>query len=121
VPLLVVLKFNFVFFLGFFCAVYWQVFALQNWAWFLVTGNSYSLPCLWLLVPYLVSLSLFTCQLLLSSAKRKNRAFVTVLVLYRCFLLGFFIRAVLRIKFIELGYSCLKVRAWQSFSLCFRA
>jgi len=45
----------------------------------------------------------FACEFLLASAKRKNRAFVTVLVLRRCFFLGFFIRAVLRIKFIELG------------------
>jgi len=62
----------------------------------------------------------FACEFLLTSAKRKNRAFVTVLVLCRCFLLEFFIRAVLRNKFIELGYSCLKVRAWLSFSLCLK-
>jgi len=62
----------------------------------------------------------FACEFLLASAKKKNRAFVTVLVLCRCFLLEFFIRAVLRNKFIELGYSCLKVRAWLSFSLCFK-
>jgi len=85
-----------------------------------VTGNSYSQPCFWLLAPFLVSERLFASWLLLSSVKRKKRAFVTVLVLFRCFLFGFFIRAVLRNKLIELGYSCLKVRAWLSFSLCFK-
>jgi len=62
----------------------------------------------------------FACELLLTSAKRKNRAFVTVFVLCRYFLLEFFIRAVLGKKFIELGYSCPKFRAWLSFPLCFR-
>jgi len=47
---------------------------------------------------------IFACEFLLTSAKRKNRAFVTVLVLCCCFLVGYFIRAVLRNKFVELGY-----------------
>jgi len=41
---------EFCFLFGFSCAVYWQVFALQNWAWFFIAGNSYSLLCFWLLV-----------------------------------------------------------------------
>jgi len=121
VPLLVVLKFNFVFFLT--SPVLFIGKSSLN-----ITGRSSFLQAKLISSALLVAgaCSSFSevnlaCEFLLTSAKRKNRAFVTVLVLCRCFLLEFFIRAVLRNKFIELGHSCPKYRALLSFSLCFRA
>jgi len=120
VSLLIVLRLNFSFIFGFCCAVYWQVFALHCWARFLVTSDSYSLQCFWLLVFFsgFIEFSRFLASLVIS--KKEKPSLCNSLVLYGCFLFGFFIHAVLRVKFIELGYSCLNLRAWQSFSLCFK-
>jgi len=120
VPLLVVLRLNFAFFSASPVLFIGKSLLCKTgrgslWQAIVIACRAFGYWCF-----FLVSLSLLTSEFFLSSAKRKNRAFVTVLVLCRCFLLGFFIRAVLRNKFIELGYSCLKFRAWLSFSLCFK-
>jgi len=63
----------------------------------------------------------FACEFLLTSAKKEKTSLCNSLGFMPLFLSWLFIRVVLRHKFIELGYSCPKIRAWLSFSLCFRA
>ena len=108
-PLLVVLRFNFAFFWA--SPVLFVGKSLLN-----ITGRGSFQEVKFISFVLLVAgaCSSFSevnvaCKFLLTSAKRKNRAFVTALVLYHCFLLGFFIRVVFRNKFIGLGYSCLAV------------
>jgi len=94
VPLLVVVRLNFVFFSAF--PVPFIGKSSLN-----ITGRSSFLQAKLISSVLLVAGACssfrevnFACEFLLKSAKRKNRAFVTVLVLCRCFFLGFFIRAV---------------------------